>query len=94
MADQDTQVSRDLGELRGLLMGINQRMESHGAQLIRMEDQLRRDIEGVDTRLGERLAEVDGRLRSVEKGAAVAGAVTGGVMAVAVGLIKAGLKIG
>ena len=43
---------------------------------------------------GAKLDKLDDRLRSVEKSGAVYGAITGGVMAVAVGLIKGALGKG
>ena len=45
-------------------------------------------------RIDNRLEKMDDRLRTVEKGAALSGAVSGGVIAIAVGLIKGALTGG
>lgn len=45
-------------------------------------------------RLEGKFEKFDDRLRTVEKGAAVSGALTGGIMSVAVGLIMGALKGG
>lgn len=52
------------------------------------------NIEEGQSRLDGRLEKLDDRLRTVEKGAAVSGAVSGGVIAIAIGLIKGALTGG
>lgn len=50
-----------------------------------------KNLNAGQARLEGRLEKVDDRLRTVEKGAALSGAVSGGVIAIAVGLIKGAL---
>lgn len=50
-------------------------------------------LESLD-RIEARMDKIDDRLRTVEKGAALSGAVSGGVIAIAVGLIKGALTGG
>lgn len=83
MGEQD-QLHRDLGEIKGLLTGLRDQVNG-------MRDQQ----SGIATRFEKQTSELTGRfdkmderLRAVEKSGAVAGAVTGGVVAVAIGLIK------
>lgn len=54
-------------------------------------------LEGLEegqSRMEGRIEKMDDRLRTVEKGAALSGAVSGGVIAIAVGLIKGALTGG
>lgn len=70
-----------LGKIDGKLDGI-------GAQLTRQDKR----IDELDNRIDERLNAIDGRLREVEKKAAVAGALSGGAVAVGTALIVEGIK--
>ena len=70
-----------LGKIDGKLDGIT-------AHLNRQDKR----IEELDARVDARLNGIDGRLREVEKKAAVAGAVSGGAVAVGTALIVEGIK--
>ena len=70
-----------LGKIDGKLDGIT-------AHLTRQDKR----IDELDKRMDERLNAIDGRLREVEKKAAVAGAVSGGAVAVGTALIVEGIK--
>lgn len=70
-----------LGKMDGKLDGIT-------AHLKRQDDR----IDSLDKRVDERLNSIDGRLREVEKKAAVAGAVSGGAVAIGTALIVEGIK--
>jgi hypothetical protein len=70
-----------LGKIDGKLDGIT-------AHLNRQDKR----IDELDKRVDERLNSIDGRLREVEKKAAVAGAVSGGAVAVGTALIVEGVK--
>lgn len=70
-----------LGKMDGKLDGIS----GH----LRQQDQR---IDTLDKRLNERMDAIDTRLREVEKKAAVAGALSGGAVAVGTALIVEGIK--
>ena len=70
-----------LGRIDGKLDGIT-------AHLNRQDKR----IEELDARVDARLNNIDSRLREVEKKAAVAGAVSGGAVAVGTALIVEGIK--
>ena len=70
-----------LGKIDGKLDGIT-------AHLSRQDQR----IQELDERVDKRLNSIDDRLREVEKKAAVAGAVSGGAVAVGTALIVEGIK--
>ncbi|BDR09908.1 hypothetical protein DJFAAGMI_04170 [Comamonas sp. PE63] len=70
-----------LGKIDGKLDGIT-------AHLNRQDQR----IQELDERVDQRLNSIDTRLREVEKKAAVAGAVSGGAVAVGTALIVEGIK--
>lgn len=70
-----------LGKMDGKLDGIT-------AHLTRQDKR----IDALDERMDSRLNDIDTRLREVEKKAAVAGAVSGGAVAVGTALIVEGIK--
>lgn len=70
-----------LGKIDGKLDGIT-------AHLNRQDQR----IQELDERVDQRLNSIDSRLREVEKKAAVAGAVSGGAVAVGTALIVEGIK--
>lgn len=70
-----------LGKMDGKLDGIT-------AHLNRQDKR----IDDLDERMNGRLNDIDTRLREVEKKAAVAGALSGGAVAVGTALIVEGLK--
>lgn len=70
-----------LGKMDGKLDGIT-------AHLNRQDKR----IDDLDERMNGRLNDIDSRLREVEKKAAVAGALSGGAVAVGTALIVEGLK--
>jgi len=57
------------------------------------QDQTNRRIDALTDRMNERMDGIDDRLRQVEQKAAVAGAVSGGTIAVGTALIIEGVKI-
>lgn len=71
-----------LGEIRGLVQS-----------LVVGQQQTNQRVDDLAKRMDERLDGIDGRLRQVEQKAAVAGAVSGGAMAVGTALVIEGLKI-
>lgn len=70
-----------LGKIDGKLDGIT-------AHLNRQDQR----IQDLDERVDERLNSIDSRLREVEKKAAVAGAVSGGAVAVGTALVVEGIR--
>lgn len=70
-----------LGKIDGKLDGIT-------AHLSRQDER----IKELDERVDQRLNSIDDRLREVEKKAAVAGAVSGGAVAVGTALVVEGIK--
>jgi hypothetical protein len=70
-----------LGKIDGKLDGIT-------AHLNRQDQR----IQELDERVDHRLNSIDARLREVEKKAAVAGAVSGGAVAVGTALVVEGIK--
>jgi hypothetical protein len=84
--DRDRDASRTqelllLGQIHGLVQGLKEG-----------QDATNRRIDAMSDRFDERLDAVDGRLRTVEQKAAVAGALSGGAMAVGTALIIEGVK--
>lgn len=74
--DEQTSSAYMLGEIKGLIAGIKEQMQDTN-----------RRFDVLDTKLDK----VDDRLRTVEKKAAVIGAVSGGVMSVGMALITEGI---
>lgn len=70
-----------LGKMDGKLDGITDHLKHQDKR-----------IDELDKRMDARLNAIDGRLREVEKKAAVAGAVSGGAVAVGTALIVEGVK--
>lgn len=70
-----------LGQIHGMVQGLKDGQEAAN-----------RRIDQMSNRMNERLDGIDGRLRQVEQKAAVAGAVSGGAMAVGTALIIEGIK--
>ena len=70
-----------LGKIDGKLDGISNHLKQQDKR-----------IDDLDDRVNDRLNDIDGRLREVEKKAAIAGAVSGGAVAVGTALIVEGIK--
>ena len=70
-----------LGQIHGLVQALKDG-----------QDATNRRIDDMSDRFNDRLDGIDGRLRQVEQKAAVAGAVSGGAMAVGTALIIEGVK--
>jgi hypothetical protein len=70
-----------LGQIHGLVQSLRDGQEQQNTRMDRMEK-----------RMGEHYNGLDARLREVEKKAAVAGAVSGGAVAVGTALVVEGIK--
>ncbi|CAN5438458.1 hypothetical protein BH10PSE18_BH10PSE18_18940 [soil metagenome] len=77
-----------LGEIRGLVQGLKDGQDRTNHRIDEMSNR-------IDTRFGnieDRMGSMDDRLRTVEQKAAVAGALSGGAMAIGTALIIEGIK--
>ena len=70
-----------LGQIHGMVQSLKDGQDQQNRRMDRMEQRMEEHYNGLDT-----------RLREVEKKAAVAGAVSGGVVAVGTALIVEGIK--
>jgi hypothetical protein len=77
-----------LGEIKGLVQGLKDGQDALGARVNDMSARL----SNMEDNLNERIDGIDKRLRVVEQKAAIAGAMSGGAMAVGTALIIEGLK--
>ena len=88
-----------LGRIDGKLDGIAAHLERQDKRLQELDGRVEarfnrtdRRIAELDERVDNRLNGIDARLREVEKKAAVAGAVSGGAVAVGTALVVEGIK--
>lgn len=81
-----------LGEIRGIVQSLRDGQELHGRRLSEVENRFNARLDTLETKVGARLDGIDGRLRRVEQKAALAGAVSGGVVAVGTALIVERIK--
>lgn len=79
--DERTQELFMLGQIHGLVQSIREGQELQNRRMDRMEERMDEHYKGLDD-----------RLREVEKKAAVAGAVSGGAVAVGTALVVEGIK--
>ena len=70
-----------LGQIHGLVQSIREGQELQNRRMDRMEERMEEHYKGLDD-----------RLREVEKKAAVAGAVSGGAVAVGTALVVEGIR--
>ncbi|MBV8249115.1 MAG: hypothetical protein JO200_11770 [Comamonas sp.] len=70
-----------LGQIHGLVQSLKDGQDQQNHRMDRMEQRMEEHYNGLD-----------GRLREVEKKAAVAGAVSGGAVAVGTALVVEGIK--
>ena len=70
-----------LGQIHGMVQSLKDGQDQQNRRMDRMEQRMEEHYNGLDT-----------RLREVEKKAAVAGAVSGGAVAVGTALIVEGIK--
>lgn len=81
-----------LGQIHGLVQSLKEGQDLTNRRIDALSDRVDDRLDSLSNRVDERLEGIDGRLRTVEQKAAVAGAVSGGAMAVGTALIIEGVK--
>lgn len=81
-----------LGQIHGLVQALKDGQDMTNRRLDEQSNRFDEKIGDMSKRFDERLDHIDGRLRTVEQKAAVAGAVSGGAMAIGTALIIEGVK--
>lgn len=81
-----------LGQIHGMVQALRDGQEATNARIEEQGRAINARMEAQGNAFNARLEGIDGRLRTVEQRAAVAGAVSGGAMAVGTALIIEGIK--
>lgn len=91
-SDSRTQELLLLGQIHGLVQALKDGQDATNRRLDEQSTRFDERLNDMSQRFDERLDHIDGRLRAVEQKAAVAGAVSGGAMAIGTALIIEGIK--
>lgn len=81
-----------LGQIHGLVQALKTGQDVQNTRISDLDKKLDSRIDDLEAKIDVRLVGIDARLRHVEQRAAVAGALSGGAMAIGTALIIEGIK--